>query len=123
MAAAIGAAAAVGADALALRIVPRHRVTAAAGGLVTAAAIYPLARRRTLGDDREKAVLVAAAVVALGPAALSPKAGRALIAVGWLAHAGFDASFHAGADSRIPRWYPAMCAGYDAALAVRLARV
>jgi hypothetical protein len=51
-----------------------------------------------------------------------PARRRQLVAAGWLAHAGFDAAFVPHDGSRIPAWYPAMCAGYDVALAGRLAR-
>jgi hypothetical protein len=116
--AAVGAAAALGADRAAARL--NRRTEIAAAGLLTAAAIYPAARRRSFGDGREKAVLVAAAAVVTAALTQPGLRGRWLLAAGWLAHAGFDAKFAPHADSRIPSWYPAMCAGYDAALAARL---
>lgn len=96
------------------------RTQSAAAGLLAAAAIYPLACRRGFGNLGEKAVLALAAGV-VGAAAAKPQWRTQLIAAGWIAHASFDAAFHPNNDaSRIPSWYPAMCAGYDVALGARL---
>jgi hypothetical protein len=115
---AIGAAAAVGVDVVMQRTAPQHRTPGAALGLVGAALIYPVARRGRFGDAAEKLVLGAATVTSL----MAHPDRRRLVAAGWLAHALFDAQFAPGSASRIPRWYPAMCAGYDVALAARLAQ-
>ena len=71
--------------------------------------------------------LVAAAVgagAAVGVDVLTERtmpARRAqVLGAGWIAHAGFDAVFTPHDASRIPSWYPAMCAGYDVALGARL---
>lgn len=113
----VGAAAAVGVDTATQRLAPQHRSASAALGLVGAALIYPVARRGRFGDVAEKLVLALATATAVAGSAER----RRLVAVGWLAHAMFDAKFTPGQDSRIPRWYPAACAGYDVALAARLA--
>lgn len=115
----LGAAAAVATDVATSRVAPSRRTEAAGLGLLGAAAIYPLARRRAFGDAREKATFAAVAAL-LAAAAAQPGMRRHLVAGGWLAHAGFDALFTPHRDSRIPGWYPAMCAGYDVALAARL---
>jgi hypothetical protein len=120
VAAALGATAAVGADVVTTRVQPKRRTEASAAGLVTAAAIYSLARRRSFGNGREKITLVAALAL-VGAALGQPEKARLIVAGGWLAHAGFDAAFTSRDDSRIPSWYPAMCAGYDVAAAARLA--
>ena len=116
----IGGAAALAVDRAVGRTMPDTRTQSAAAGLLTAAAIYPVARRRGFGNLTEKVVLLAAGGVVAAAAAM-PKQRTQLIAAGWIAHAAFDAAFHDNADvSRIPSWYPAMCAGYDIALGASL---
>lgn len=93
-------------------------------GLVTAAAIYPLSRREGgAGLGMEVAVLAAAAGL-LAATSLRPewKPARRVLAAGWAAHAAFDFGRGRTGDSRLPRWYPAVCAGYDFAYAARTAR-
>jgi len=41
-----------------------------------------------------------------------PRATRVL-AAGWASHALFDAAHDHDQGSRLPRWYPAFCAGFD----------
>jgi hypothetical protein len=121
--AAVGAIAGVGTDVLVEKVAPRHRTLALAAGLVTAAAIYPIARRkRSFGGPllREVAGLVTAGAVASMAAQERSTRTRNLVAAGWAAHAAFDMLHDAGRDSAIPSWYPAMCAGYDLAVAGRL---
>lgn len=118
----LGGGAALAVDRAVDRAMPTARTASAATGLLTAAAIYPLARRRGFGSLGEKVVLLAAGSL-VAAAAARPEHRTQLIAVGWLAHAGFDAAFsHDPAASRIPSWYPAMCAGYDVALGASLLR-
>jgi hypothetical protein len=122
----VGAAAGYGADAAAARVAARLRTVGAAAGLVTAAAVYPLARRRLTADTamtREVATLAATGAVAALARTLAPSRARALLAAAWAAHALFDVTHSSSGDSRLPRWYPAMCAGYDLALAGRLIAV
>jgi hypothetical protein len=58
VAAAIGAAAAVATDRSSRTVLPGRRTEAAAAGLIGAAVIYPLARRRTFGYDVALAALL-----------------------------------------------------------------
>jgi hypothetical protein len=121
--AAIGAVLAVATDIATERAAPRHRTTALTAGLVAAAAIYPIARsRRPLGAPlaRELAGLGATGAIGSLAARSTPSRARRLVATGWATHAVFDMVHDRGADSRIPSWYPAMCAGYDLAIAGRL---
>lgn len=116
----IGGGAALAVDRAVSRTMPNARTESAAAGLLTAAAIYPLARRRGFGSLGEKVVLLGASGVVAAAAAM-PKQRTQLIAGGWIAHAAFDAAFRDDANvSRIPSWYPAMCAGYDVALGASL---
>jgi hypothetical protein len=116
---AVGAAAAVGVDKVTDEVMPARRLDGAALGLLTAAGIYPAARRRGFGTRGEKAVLISAGAVVAAAAALPARRAQ-LLAAGWIAHAGFDALFTPHRESRIPSWYPAVCAGYDLALGARL---
>jgi hypothetical protein len=88
--------------------------------LVPVALIYPLARRSF--EDRpavNREVLGVAAMAGVAVAARGPRVRR-IAALGWLAHAGFDLVHDRGDGSRLPDWYPAACAGYDAAYAAVL---
>ena len=88
--------------------------------LVPVALVYPLARRSS--EDRPavaREVLGVAAMAAVASAARGPRVRRVAV-LGWLAHAGFDLVHDRGDDSRLPDWYPAACAGYDAAYAAVL---
>jgi hypothetical protein len=118
-----GALLAVGTDIGTRRIAPASQlVPAAAAGLVTAAVIYPAARvGREVGKGtavREN-VAVGATVAVLGAAVATrrSRSARRIVAAGWLAHAVFDNLHDRGATSRLPSWYPAVCAGYDVAVA------
>jgi hypothetical protein len=71
---------------------------------------------------REAAALVLFGAASATAARRSGAGGRRLLAAGWIAHAVFDAAHETGPDSRIPRWYPAFCAGYDGGTAVQLLR-
>lgn len=106
------------------RLGGRRGVTAAGAALVTAAVIYPAARRDHTPSGAlavEAGVVVATTVVAAVAAGRSPATGRRLLALGWAAHALFDFGQGPSADSRLPGWYPEVCAGYDVAFAARLA--
>lgn len=103
----------------------RAPIIAAGAGLVTAAVIYPAARRDHAPTKElaiEGAVVGAATVLAVIAAGRSPVAGRRLLALGWAAHALFDFGQGPSADSRLPDWYAPVCAGYDFALAGQLLR-
>lgn len=94
------------------------------GGLVVAALIYPAARRSvgTGGLAVEAAVVAATGALAASAARWESVTARRVLAGGWASHALFDALRGASADSRLPGWYPAVCAGYDVAVAARVAR-
>ncbi|MCX6396571.1 MAG: hypothetical protein NTV23_08800 [Propionibacteriales bacterium] len=103
----------------------RLPVLAAGAGLVTAAVIYPAARREhapSAGLLVEAAVVVGATAMAAVAAGRSPAAGRRLLALGWAAHALFDFGQGPSDDSRLPDWYAPVCAGYDFAFAGQLLR-
>jgi hypothetical protein len=103
-----------------------HHVPVFAAGLSAAAAVYPAARRRWRLDRRSASELLG--LVAYGTASVlaarlpQPRASR-LLATAWASHALFDAAHGHDEGSRLPRWYPAVCAGYDLALSRHLARV
>lgn len=102
-----------------------RRVTAYAAGLVGAAVVYPTAHlgRRAHSDvlTREWIAVLATTTLFLGAAFLPKPWSARVIAGGWLAHAAFDLAHERGSSSRLPRWYPALCAGYDVGVAALLA--
>jgi len=125
VAVAAGAASAIAVENLTRKLWPNARTELGAVGLVTAAAIYPAARsgsRVSLASAREVAGVAAATTVVAKARSRGGMTARALIAAGWAAHAVFDAQHNAGPGGRLPRWYPALCAGYDIAFAASLLR-
>lgn len=103
----------------------RASVVGAGIGLVTAAVIYPAARRDHTSSKElvlEAGVVVATTAVAVIAAGQSPVAGRRILALGWAAHALFDFGQGPSQDSRLPSWYAPVCAGYDVAFAGQLLR-
>jgi hypothetical protein len=118
-----GAVAGYGADAAVERVAPRARTAIAAAGLVTAAAVYPVARRRLTADAamaREVGGVAATTAIAMAGRKLPATPARVLLGLAWAAHALFDGVHTTSGESRLPRWYPAMCAGCDVALGARL---
>ncbi len=106
------------------RLGGRRGVVSAGLGLVTAAVIYPAARRDHAPSAAmaiEAGVVVATTALAIVAAGKSPATGRRLLALGWAAHALFDFGQGPSADSRLPDWYAPVCAGYDVAFAARIA--
>jgi hypothetical protein len=107
------------------RLPAEQRVTLYAAGLAFVAAIYTAARRCWRLDRSSAGELLA--VVGYGAASLlatrrpRPQATR-LLAAGWASHALFDVGHGHDEDSRLPRWWPAFCAGYDLVLCGHLAR-
>lgn len=91
--------------------------------LVGAAVIYPLADRTPtrMAGPGELGAVVATLGVAIGAATLKDRSARALVAAGWCLHALFDQR-HSSSTSRLPSWYPALCAGFDVAMATQLRR-
>ena len=121
-----GALAGYGMDLASTRFMRRFRVPGAAAGLVTAAAIYPLARRRLSADGamaREGAALAATVGLAAVSARMPNRAARSVLGLSWAAHALFDATHETTGQSRLPSWYPALCAGYDLTYGARLIAV
>ena len=115
------------AGAASYRIAQRTPHLAAMSGLslVGAAAIYRLADprgRHGPARTREAAGVGATALVGLTSLFTPPRVSRRILAAGWLAHAGFDAVHHRNSSSHLPDWYPAVCAGFDVAVAALLMR-
>ena len=103
------------------RFIPRRRTAVAALGLVAAAAVYPLSRRRWGIDTREMVTLTAACAAAGAAAWLPARTARRVVGVGWAAHAVYDAVFtHDSSITRLPSTYAAACAGADVAMGARL---
>ena len=111
------------ADVLISRRMADRRVLCAAVGLVVAALVYPMARRRPGLDPSEAWTVLSACVIAAVSVGCPERSARSLLGVGWMCHAIFDLAFGHGSSSwRLPRWYPALCAGFDVAYGARLLR-
>ncbi|MGQ0466865.1 MAG: hypothetical protein ACT4QG_16265 [Sporichthyaceae bacterium] len=123
---AAGAAAAIVVENLARQRFGRARTELAAAGLVTAAAIYPLARREAragLASARELAGVVAASALVVAAYRTPPGLRRrAVLGAAWVGHAVFDNVHDSGPGGRLPDWYADLCAGYDVAFAGALLR-
>ena len=116
-----GAGFAIAADIALARQVPHRRTAIAAIGLVAAAAVYPLSRRRLGMTIGETLTLAAACAVAVSAVRLPAPTARRVLGVGWAAHAVYDAVFtHDAAITRLPTTYAAACAGADIAVGARL---
>jgi hypothetical protein len=116
-----GAGFALAADLAMARLIPQSRNRIAALGLVGAAAVYPLSRRRLRMDTPETVTLIAACALAVIAARLPARTARRMLGVGWVAHALYDAAFtHDAAITRLPVTYAAACAGADIAMGARL---
>ena len=102
----------------------RGSVLGAGAALVTAALIYPAARRDHSPSAAlavEGAVVAATTGLAIAAAMTDVPRGRRWLAAGWAAHALFDFGQGPSTDSRLPAWYAPVCAGFDFAYAGRLA--
>lgn len=122
---AVGAASGLAIENASRRFFPQARTHLGAAGLMTAAAIYPATRkgsRVSLASAREVAAVAATTGLISKANQRGGMSARALIAAGWAAHALFDAQHDLGPGGRLPRWYPALCAGYDLAFAAALLR-
>jgi hypothetical protein len=116
-----GAAFTFATDVAVARLMPRHRTAVAALGLVAAAAVYPLSRRRLGIDAGEGVTLAAACALAVAAAVLPAPTAQRVLGAGWTAHALYDAVFtHDAAVTRLPATYAAACAGADIAMGARL---
>ena len=105
------------------RLGGRGSVLGAGAALVTAAVIYPAARRDHTPSPAlavEGVVVAATTGLAIAAATTDVPRGRRWLAAGWAAHALFDAGFGPSEDSRLPGWYAPVCAGFDLAYAGRL---
>ena len=106
------------------RLGGRGSVIGAGAALVTAAVIYPAARRDRSPSGAlvvEGAVVAATTGLAVAAATTDVPRGRRWLAAGWAAHALFDFAQGPSEDSRLPGWYAPLCAGFDVAYAARLA--
>ncbi|WP_244993218.1 hypothetical protein [Rhodococcus qingshengii] len=65
--------------------------------------------------------MAATFVVFVGALVLPPGTARRLVAASWAVHPIFDLLHERGPESRLPDWYPAICAGYDLGAAGHLA--
>jgi hypothetical protein len=100
-----------------------RRAVWAAVGLVVAASMYPLTRRRPGLDPSEAWTVLIATVIASISVAWRGRPSRSLLGLGWMCHALFDLAFgHVSSTWRLPQWYPALCAGFDIAYGARLLR-
>ena len=116
-----GAGFALAADVAITRLLPRRRNAIAAVGLVAAAAVYPLSRRRMGMDTGETVTLIAVCALAATARRLPTLTARRILGVGWAAHAVYDAVVtHDAAITRLPATYAAACAGADIAMGARL---
>jgi hypothetical protein len=110
-------------DLLISRRMADWRVLWAAVGLVVAALVYPLRRRRPGLDPSEAWTVLSELVIASVSVACPERLARSMLGVGWMCHALFDlACGHGSSMWRLPRWYPALCAGFDVAYGARLLR-
>jgi len=106
------------------RLGGRGSVISAGAALVTAAVIYPAARRDHSMSGAlavEGAVVAATSGLAIAAATTDVPRGRRWVAAGWAAHSIFDFGQGPSEDSRLPGWYAPACAGFDFAYAARLA--
>jgi hypothetical protein len=126
VAAAAGLGAAVGFDQALTRYSPGRRVTSHAIGLAVAGGVYPALRVREHGRARGVRELVAFALFGAVGAAGAVRGGSTaavpVLAAAWVSHALFDVLHDTGRHSRVPRWYPAACLGYDLGVAALLVR-
>ncbi|WP_254923116.1 hypothetical protein [Rhodococcus sp. OK302] len=103
---------------------PTRRTVVYAAGLMGAAVVYPISHLGRSADSavltREWIAVLATAAVYVGGSVLPAQGAARLTAVGWLAHAVFDHGHDRGTSSRLPQWYPALCAGFDVGVAALL---
>jgi hypothetical protein len=119
----VGVGSGVLADVLISRRMADRRVLWAAVGLVAAALVYPMARCRPGLDRSEAWTVLSACAIAAMSVGFPERSARSLLGVGWMSHALFDLAFgHGSSTWRLPRWYPALCAGFDVAYGAQLLR-
>ena len=98
---------------------PRRELNAYAAGLVLAALIY-LGFAAVGGAALGWMTLEAGGLALFSAAALLGVRGKVwALALGWAAHSAWDFLLHGQAGAAFaPDWYPAVCAGFDLALAL-----
>ncbi len=103
---------------------PTRRTVVYAAGLVGAAVVYPISHLGRTADSavltREWIAVLATAAVYVGASILPAQGAARLTAGGWLGHAVFDHGHDRGGSSRLPQWYPMLCAGFDVGVATLL---
>jgi hypothetical protein len=108
-------------DAVALALPRQQARQLSAAHLAAAGGVY---LGFAVADGRRSALLVQTGEL-LGFSALAALAVQrdspGLLAASWLAHVIWDALHHRGrGPTRVPSWYPALCIGYDVAVATPL---
>lgn len=98
---------------------PRRELNTYAAGLVLAALIY-LVFAVAGGAALGWVALETAGLLLFSAAALPGVRGKVwALALGWAAHSAWDLLLHGQAGAAfVPDWYPAVCAGFDLALAL-----
>ena len=108
-------------DAVALALPRQQARQLSAAHLAAAGGVY---LGFAVADGRRSALLVQTGEL-LGFSALAALAVQrdspGLLGASWLAHVIWDALHHRGrGPTRVPSWYPALCIGYDVAVATPL---
>lgn len=112
--------------ALVAATISRHRGLASfrrvwAVGLAVAAAIY-VAFAALAGGAAALAIEAVGLLVFGAIAWLGARRWPSLVALGWMAHAGWDLALHPPVSgSWAPEWYPPLCVGFDLVVAGYLA--
>ena len=115
-----GALAALATLALAALLPPDLRLGLLAGLLALTAGIY-LGFGLLDGRPREQAAETVVALAFLAVAVLGAWGSPFLLALGWIAHVGWDLLHHDhGVRTRIAGWVPPFCLAYDLALAAAI---
>lgn len=98
---------------------PRRELNTYAAGLVLAALIY-LGFAAAGGAVLGWVALESGGLLLFSAAALLGIRGKVwALALGWAAHSAWDLLLHGQAGAAfVPEWYPAVCAGFDLALAL-----
>lgn len=123
VAALIGVAIALIDDSIVRTLWPHRVIAFHSVALVVAGITYPAFRRSDFGAKTARKELVQAGsygtIGVIAAIRNTPRAGQ-VAALTWITHAVFDISHTTGPQSNLPQWYPAYCAGFDIALALRM---
>ena len=92
----------------------RGEIRLLAVGLIVAALIY-IGLALGIGADRRWFALESAGLAVFGVLAwLGLRTSLWWLALGWVAHVGWDVGLHLDrAQTFVPAWYPLMCVGFD----------